>query len=301
MANSLYAGPLLLGYVFNWGLYGVLSAQVYVFWISFPQDALLARALVFGLYLLETVQTISLTHDSFQYFVYGFGDVASLRKWNNLWINVFAFNALVAPVFQFYFVNRIYILLSRSKLLPGIIIVLSITQFVSGMLHSIFIKGLSENKPFNPIPGFIWTGCGTVVDIAIAVTMVYALSRYDTSYRETRGLIRRLNRLALETGGLIAVVNLVQPCIFILLPKGKAHIIPALVISKLYSNSLLAIFNSRVRIHGARGSRNTRVRGASGWRTSISVTPIHDEGLAIPLSDMRTLLDARRDECLGFR
>jgi hypothetical protein len=89
----------------NWGLYGVLTVQVcelcllYAFlpptehaiadlyWIAFQDDRRIHQVLVYGLCILETAQSISLTHDGFQQFVYGFGDPASVNDSRDVWAN----------------------------------------------------------------------------------------------------------------------------------------------------------------------------------------------------------------------
>ncbi|EEB90984.1 hypothetical protein MPER_10735, partial [Moniliophthora perniciosa FA553] len=253
----------------NWGLYGVLSVQVYLYWTAFPHDGPIAQTLVYGLYLLETAQTVSLTHNAFQSFVFGFEDFVTLTKIHNLWLDTYILDGLVAFVFKVYFANRIRNLLPRSYillLLPGIIVLLSLAQFAGGIgaaiviknygVFSAYVERATTSKATSPVPGFLWIGCGALADILITVTMVYALSRYDTTFKQTRGLVRRLSRLAIETGALIAAMSLVQPTLFFVFPGHTYHVAPAIVIAKLYSNSLLMTFNSRIQIHGARGAKS---------------------------------------------
>ncbi|ESK85589.1 hypothetical protein Moror_10003 [Moniliophthora roreri MCA 2997] len=259
---ALLAAPLLLGYMLNWGLYGVLSVQVYLYWTAFPHDGLVAQTLVYGLYLLETAQTVSLTHNAFQGFVFGFENFVALTKMHNLWLDTYVLDGLVAFVFQIYFANRIRNLLPRSYILvPGIIALLSLAQLAGSIGAAVIIKHYAIFSAYaevtaSPVPGYLWIVCGTLADILITVTMVYALSRYDTTFKQTRGLVRRLSRLAIETGGLIAAMSLVQPVLSSVFPDQTYHIAPAIVIAKLYSNSLLATLNSRIKIHGARGTTN---------------------------------------------
>uniref|UniRef100_A0A0W0G0L4 DUF6534 domain-containing protein n=1 Tax=Moniliophthora roreri TaxID=221103 RepID=A0A0W0G0L4_MONRR len=283
MDPASIAAPLLLGYMLNWGLYGVLSVQVYLYWTAFPNDQLLTQILVYGLYILETAQTVSLTHNSFQTFVFGFEDPASLTKIHNLWIDTYFFDTLVALIFQVYFANRIHNLLSRAKILPGIILLLALAQFCGGVGTSIILKKVgsfdTSGQLVTPVPGILWIGCGTLADVLIAVTMVYALSRYDTTFKRTKSLVKRLSQLALETGSLIAAMILVQPILFFSCPGKTYHMAPALVIAKLYSNSLLVIFNSRIQIIGARGTRTT---------INVTPTPHQNQETPIPLSDLRT-------------
>uniref|UniRef100_A0A0W0FG84 DUF6534 domain-containing protein n=1 Tax=Moniliophthora roreri TaxID=221103 RepID=A0A0W0FG84_MONRR len=291
---SHQAGPLLLGYLFNWGLHGVLTVQVYVYWTAFPTDTLRAKALVYGLYILETAQTVLLAHDAFQNFVFGFMDPFSVDRVHSLWLDAYVFDGLAALLVQIYFSHRIHVLLSRNKLIPGIIVLLSIIQFIGSIGVGVIFKNvqffsripeISRSQKYTNLTGFSWIIGAAIADILIAVTMVYALSRYDTSFRETRNFLKRLNRLTMETGSLTAVTAVIQPFLFFGYPDRNYWVMPALFIAKLYSNSLLVIFNSRVRIHGARGPVDTRTSGG-GWRTTISITPIPDQGQVIPLSDL---------------
>jgi hypothetical protein len=38
MVHWISAGPRLVGLIFNWGLLGVLTAQLYVYYLNFPKD-----------------------------------------------------------------------------------------------------------------------------------------------------------------------------------------------------------------------------------------------------------------------
>ncbi|EEB92524.1 hypothetical protein MPER_08953 [Moniliophthora perniciosa FA553] len=247
-----------------------------MYWTVFPTDSRLAQALVYGIYLLETAQTILLTHDAFQAFVYGFMDPASLDKIYHLWLDVYLFDALVALCVQVYYAHRIHVLLSRSKVLPAIIVSateslivplkLSITQFISAVLLCATMKQFRSfsdaasqtysNSADSVVTGFLWIMSATIADILIAITMVYA----------TRNLVRRLNRLAMETCSLVG---------------RNYQMAPSIIIAKLYSNSLLVVFNSRIQIHGARGSPQTTQQ--TNWRTSIRVTANHRDA-EVPLS-----------------
>jgi len=45
MRVSISAGPRLLGLLFNWGLLGLLTTQVYVYFLNFPNDRRFMKAL----------------------------------------------------------------------------------------------------------------------------------------------------------------------------------------------------------------------------------------------------------------
>ncbi|KAI3596443.1 hypothetical protein WG66_003222 [Moniliophthora roreri] len=200
-------------------------------------------------------------------------DPFSMDTMHNLWLDTYLFDGIVAFLVQIYFARRIYMLLSTTKLklLSGIIVLLSITQFAGAIGASIGVKKIVMFSNFgqsSSTPGYFWIFGGTLADMLIAVTMVYALSQYDTTVRQTRNLVRRLKRLALETGSITAIVAPMVPLFYFCFPDQNYHVVPAVVIAKLYSNSLLVIFNSRIRIYGTGVSSEV----ASRQRTSISVT-----------------------------
>ncbi|KAK0472970.1 hypothetical protein IW261DRAFT_1343117, partial [Armillaria novae-zelandiae] len=78
----------ILGYILNWGLFGTLSVQLYLYYLAFPNDRRFAKYLVYGIYVIEFMQTVLITHDVFATFGYGFGDINTLTRTNSFWLAV---------------------------------------------------------------------------------------------------------------------------------------------------------------------------------------------------------------------
>ncbi|EEB96118.1 hypothetical protein MPER_04802 [Moniliophthora perniciosa FA553] len=116
--------------------------------------------------------------------------------------------------------------------------------------------------------------------------MTYVLSRMNGGFQETRDLVRRIIRLTMETGSLTAAVALVDLLLFLVFPNDDFHIVPALTLAKLYSNSLLVVFNSRLRIPHARGDDSESIPSASGGH--IAFRPAHNSVLPPPRSELRS-------------
>lgn len=154
----------LLGYLFNWGLYGVVSVQVCAshillyplvltshsrlhnidyYYIAFPNDRLYCKILVYGVFLLESLQTVVITHDAFASFGAGFGSFKALDDIQFTCLSIPILSGIgkfiqglissrlliplygtVGCVVQMYYAYRIYIL-SRSKLIGYVIAVVS--------------------------------------------------------------------------------------------------------------------------------------------------------------------------------
>ncbi len=98
----------------NWGLFGTLSVQlctllqvilqqiVYntfsldLYYLAFPNDRRLLKYLVYGIYVIEFVQTMIVAHDKFAVFGYGFGDIEALTRMNHSWLTVPVMSAVGA-------------------------------------------------------------------------------------------------------------------------------------------------------------------------------------------------------------
>ncbi|KAJ7142366.1 hypothetical protein C8R44DRAFT_603564 [Mycena epipterygia] len=72
----------LIGYLLHWALFGTLTIQLYLYYEAFPHDRLSTKCLVYTVFAIELVQTILITHDAFQTFGYGYGDIARLSAVN---------------------------------------------------------------------------------------------------------------------------------------------------------------------------------------------------------------------------
>ncbi|KDR71275.1 hypothetical protein GALMADRAFT_30326, partial [Galerina marginata CBS 339.88] len=114
----------LIGYLLNWGLFGVLSMQVYLYYLAFPNDRVGFKAVVYASYLLETAQTILFTRSSFRTFATGFSDPAILDEVDILWLSVPIMSGMVACLAQVFYAYRIAVL-SQKKYLSVLIILLA--------------------------------------------------------------------------------------------------------------------------------------------------------------------------------
>ena len=88
-----------------------------------------------------------------------------------------------------------------------------------------------------------------VCDIVIAGSMLYYLrwSRKVLRGKATIVLVTRILKLTVESGLLCAAVLTVSLTLFVVLPHTEWYILPAMIVSKLYSNSLLAVRSGMVR------------------------------------------------------
>ncbi|KAK0214051.1 hypothetical protein IW262DRAFT_293319 [Armillaria fumosa] len=249
------SGPVIVGYLLQWGLFGTLSVQLYLYYLAFPKDRNSTKHLVYGIYIIEFVQTILFTHDAFAVFGYGFGDIEVLTRMHFNWLAIPIMSAVVAFVGQAFYAYRIFIL-SKSRIIPLFVICLSLISSVAAIVTGAYcfledsITELNNRRTSISI-GF-WCASSALCDIIIAICMTYYLMRSNTSFRRTRILVSKLIRLIIETGTMTAVVALLCLILFFAFPHKTFYGATSVVIPKLYANTILVVLNSRIQIVGGR-------------------------------------------------
>ncbi|KAK0486476.1 hypothetical protein IW261DRAFT_1359283 [Armillaria novae-zelandiae] len=249
------SGPTIVASLLHWGLFGTLSIQLYLYYLAFPKDRKFTKYLVYGIYILEFVQTMLVTYDVFATLGYGFGDFDALTRMYFNWLIVPIMSGIVAFVGQVFYAYRVFIL-SKSRTVPILITCVSLTNFVAAIITGVFclqagnVTKINNRKIF--ITFGIWCGASALCDVIIAICMTYYLMRSNAGFRQTRILVTKLIRLIIETGTVTALVVLVTCILFLVFPHEAFYRVPALIVPKLYANSVLVVLNSRFRIMGGR-------------------------------------------------
>ncbi|PBK88762.1 hypothetical protein ARMGADRAFT_1033755 [Armillaria gallica] len=197
--------------------------------------------------------------------------------------------AEVGCIAQLFYAWRMYELSKKARWLCVALSVIAFTQFAAAILCGVEIRNtghyskLQENSKVK-VTIVIWLGGSFLCDTAIAFCMTYLLSRAQTGLKSTRILSRRI-RLTIETGTITAAVAAVDMALFLLSHNNNYHTVPANCLVKIYSNTVLAICNSRMtgRIRG--GREDTTPPSFDSFDMSIG-------GLNIELRDTETTRNA---------
>ncbi|PBK61336.1 hypothetical protein ARMSODRAFT_1008877 [Armillaria solidipes] len=245
------SGPFIVGYLLHWGLFGTLSIQLYLYYLAFPNDRRFIKYLVYGIYIVEFVQTILLSHDAFAMFGYGFGDLDALTDIHFNWLIVPIMSAVTACVGQGFYAYRILIL-SKSRSVPAFVTCVSLTSSVAGIITGVYCFQAGnitklENLKMSIAVG-IWCGGTALCDIVIAICMTYYLMRSKTGFRQTQIMVTKLIRLTVESGSVTAVGTLINLILFFAFRHQVFYSTVALIMPKLYANSVYMVLNSRIRI-----------------------------------------------------
>ncbi|KAK0221075.1 hypothetical protein EDD85DRAFT_984014 [Armillaria nabsnona] len=252
------SGPIIVSCLLNWGLFGTLSVQLYLYYLAFPNDRRFIKYLVYGIYVVEFVQTMVVAHDTFEAFGYGFGDIEVLTRINYDWLTVPIMSAVgLLCVPNFHIVKVMNHPDIRHLSAQFIYSQISLTSSVAAVITGIYAfqadNVLKLNNRKTSIAIGIWCGASALCDIIIAICMTcYLMRGSNTGFRHTRTLITKLIRLTIETGTMTAVVSLLAVILFLVFPHQTFYMTPALLMPKLYTNTVYMVLNSRIRIIGGR-------------------------------------------------
>ncbi|PBK86522.1 hypothetical protein ARMGADRAFT_882414, partial [Armillaria gallica] len=239
----------------HWGLFGTLSVQLYLYYLAFPKDRKFTKYLVYGIYVVEFVQTILVSHDIFATFGYGFGNIEALTAVHFNWLIVPIMSAVAAFVGQGFYAYRIFIL-SRSRTIPAFVTCLSLTSSVGAIITGVYSFEANDIIKLNnrKTSIAIWCGGSALCDVVIAICMTYYASSFSLSliFRQTRILVTKLVRLTIETGSVTAVVALLSLILFFVFPGQTFYSTPVFIMPKLYANTVYMLLNSRMRLMGGR-------------------------------------------------
>ncbi|KAJ3998857.1 hypothetical protein F5050DRAFT_1127215 [Lentinula boryana] len=271
------AGPRLIGILFNWSLLGVLTTQVYIYYLNFPKDPRWNKVLVCTVYLLDWAQTCSATYDVFHWFVYGWGSIDALYDLWSTFLNVPILSSIIAAIVQIYFGWRIW-KLTHSRIIFSLIGMLALLQLGGGIAVGIFVwRDSSEVARSDGLVSSVGVRLAgsAFADTVIAISMTYFLVRSKSQIvGHMNNVVTRLIRLTIETGTVTAIAAIVD-LIFFLKATNGLHQVSGVILCKLYSNSLLVLFNNRMIIAS---SKNNQTHFLSGNGGSSSGNTMPSEG-----------------------
>ncbi|KAG5729767.1 hypothetical protein E4T56_gene908 [Termitomyces sp. T112] len=261
-------GPPLIAFMLVWFLYGVTVMQVYIYYQWFPKDKIKIKALVYGMFFLDTLQSILVAADAFHWFALGFGNLNLLVKPVTAPFDAPILEVIMALVEQTFFCWRLRVL-HKSWWLPSSILLIAISGVVGGIASGIGGFKLGNLALLYTLKWQLSLSLAAmaVTDTLIAVAMTilvkiprpssikYAflpftykqLLRLRTGEMEqTDNVLTRIVRLTVETNTVTASVGIISVVCLFATPHGSTIVLaPTYALGKLYVNTLLAILNNR--------------------------------------------------------
>jgi len=252
------AAPQLFGGLFNWCLYGSLVVQFYIYYMTSASDRHATKTLVYGIFLIETVQSCLVAHDLYEAYAAEWGLADAFEAVRFEWLDVPLMTAVVSTAVQLFYTWRIYIL-GHSKILVVVLSSLAVTQGVAGIVvgaQTKLAKNFQEVQADTYDAVLLWHIASALCDILITISMMIFLSKSRTGFRRTDKILTGLMRVTLETGLITAAAAVVDLVLFLALKHSNYYEIPAYILSKLYSNNLFVLINNRVRMITSKDAEN---------------------------------------------
>ncbi|KAJ7464466.1 hypothetical protein FB451DRAFT_1263586 [Mycena latifolia] len=248
---STVVGPVFIANILNWMFLGTLTMQLYTYYQLFPTDRLVPRILVYSLFLVDVAQTVMLTSHGWYFMVTTWGDPSKfdILPWTAAMIPIPS--GIISTTVQIFYSWRIWILASNRFLraMSILIVVIALMQgFAAIIPGSLLLHPPTQENLIHLHPAFsVWLSGSFVVDTLITVCMTYILFQAKTSTicAPTETILTKLIHRVIQTGAASAICAAVDLAMFVGFPSTNFHVVPAYILGKLYTNSLMLTLNLR--------------------------------------------------------
>ncbi|KAH9933136.1 uncharacterized protein BXZ73DRAFT_89798 [Epithele typhae] len=278
----------LIGALFCWMLFGISTVQLYIYHVSFPRDRFAIRASVYTIFALDIFQSIVVACEAWQTLCAGWGRPVNLQFPGWTFTGLPIVSSVISIWVQTFYAWRIY-QLGKWRVVPIIIMITALAQAGAACAIAISFISLKDIERLHDTDMFartiVWLGGSAFTDMTIMISMVYLL--YNV-----REKTRDFERSEFMTGCACALSAVLELGFFLGLPDTNIHLIIALILSKVYSNTLMTSLNSRANIAGTRsvGGNSlsmSRSIGFNGFATTVETATTMTaggagEGLAAP-------------------
>jgi len=239
-------GAVLIGTYVALALYGIVVHQTYRYFRLYPRDQTFVKCSVMAMFTLDSFHTACLIYTVYYYIAQNYLNNAALTE--GIWsmrIDVVT-TGLVSSVSHAFFSIRIY-QFSHNRLIMMVVTAVSTARLGFALAVTVLSFTTVTFVRFEP---FAWLYClalGLLIvsDILVTSSLCLLLQRSRTGFSRTNSIIDKLMVYLINTGLLTALFNCAVLICAVLLRKNLVYIGLFNLVSKLYSNSLMAVVNSR--------------------------------------------------------
>ncbi|KAJ6476824.1 hypothetical protein C8R45DRAFT_365536 [Mycena sanguinolenta] len=305
---AFITGPMLLGHLFNYALLGCVAIQVYVYVLAFPRDNIVIKALdIFPGLGRKPVLPISQFTVSFSSIFFkqalrptmrgmagGWGDPIALLSTPWTLATISPITALVSFLVQLFYLWRIWVISNGQKRYIPVLVIIGLTATASciagwyagialpksgtGPLAQVNLKHAIKTFDLDPAVT-TWLAGAMACDIIITVTLVVQLFvRRKGTLAAPKRIIHRAIRMAIETGAVTSVAVTIELALILNATTTSWYFMLGLLITKIYSNSLLASLNSRSPIFDGSATTFWQPSNGTSNNTNVFSTAPPDQG-----------------------
>ncbi|PPQ85170.1 hypothetical protein CVT25_004177 [Psilocybe cyanescens] len=244
-------GAVLVGFALACGVYGILAAQVFSYFRSYPGDKTIFKCLVSTGRLLPSESCSDRPSTS--------GCINSLQL---------TVGAVVGTIVKAYFGVRVWRFSDRTIWITGLIMLLTFGQLGLALAFSAEAFKLPSVFAVHDLQtlGTVSLGVGVVTDIITAGALCLYLNRLRTGLKSSDSLVNNLCSYAINTGVLTSTVSVATLILYNAMATGNLYFVATyFILSKLYAISFMATLNTRRTVRG----RGTDKQGDTSNHTNM--------------------------------
>ncbi|KAJ6556526.1 hypothetical protein DFH09DRAFT_1164697 [Mycena vulgaris] len=247
-------GPVEIGVILGTFLLGIETLQTFNYYRQFPDDSVLLKTTVAVLWLLALGHTVCALHVIYSMTVTFYGDTPTEHILNppRSLGGIIVSAAITNCVVQIFFGNRIRVLSGDSRM-AFLCFFLSFLRFLfeTGLVVAFWVTGSGFPALQSSLRWEMTTASaiGPVIDGVIATWMCYCLWHLrgsESNFERMRQVLDTLILWTVETTIITSLAGIIQLILF-LARSDLSFIVFFLIQPKLFSNSMLAVLNGRVR------------------------------------------------------
>ncbi|KAJ8072614.1 hypothetical protein PM082_016173 [Marasmius tenuissimus] len=233
-------------------LTGIVTIQVYYYYSKFPNDHIALKTMVAFVWVAELGHSICISHTVYIMTIVSRSDIRVLDLPPKTLSTALFFTALATPLIQSFFGWRIKELApSRGGWTITLICwALALTRIIVLLLA--FVGGIKMTSLQQYLKDWKWSVQTSLVisaatDVLIALSLIWVLTRRrgETVSKSTIAMIDTLILWTLETGLLTCMGGLLMLVLFMVMPGNFIWLAVFTFLTKLYSNSFMAVLNGR--------------------------------------------------------
>lgn len=243
---TLSFGPMLIGTFVNMILYGILIMQTYHYYLTYKKDPAWIKALVYYLFIVESLNTAFNMQIMYQPLIQHFGEAEATKFFPMLFAAEPIVIVAISTPIQFFFAWRVR-LLTKSNWLGLLICFFAIVSLAGGIWTTILIVKVKvfARKIELHWSALVWFLAACVADILITVVLVITLTKRKTGFSGTDDAIQKIIRMTVQTGAITAFFAVGDVVFFMTMGQTALNFLWDLALTKLYANCLLSTLNAR--------------------------------------------------------
>ncbi|KDR74771.1 hypothetical protein GALMADRAFT_141110 [Galerina marginata CBS 339.88] len=268
-------GALLIGLFVSSCLFGIGTVQTYIYYTQFRNDKMHMKIMVLSMWPCELGHCICLLHAFYTIVIHKYWQQHCIETIPTSMVVSIALSGVIGTVVQIFFIERVRNVSGRI-IIPIACWIASMTRFVLTLVMTRKAVTVNLNEFDRHLKWLCVTvlALGAAVDFFVAVSLSYYLkARRINGFPVTSLMIDKITAWTIQTGVLTSLAGLCMLVLFVVIPENFIWLAIFMSLSRLFSNSLLALLNGRA------GLREETFFEIRSWSRAKKLLPRDRSGL----------------------